>query len=230
MDKLIVEGGHKLSGSITISGAKNACLPILAGSLLTDDSSSISNVPDLKDVFTMVDILNSLGRKVEKTDSRIEVSKGEIKSTMASYDLVSTMRASVAVLGPLLGRYGEARVSFPGGCVIGPRPIDLHLKGLRALGADIKIEEGYIVAKAKKLKGTKISLSVHAVLVECNLRTIMNNIDKSCLSLSGKSSIFYVIEISVSPKSIDSILEKINSFKGISSWFTIESVSKIINR
>lgn len=161
MDKLIVEGGCKLSGSITISGAKNACLPILAGTILTDEASSISNVPDLKDVFTMVDILNSLGRKVEKTDSRIEVSKGEIKSTMASYDLVSTMRASVAVLGPLLGRYGEARVSFPGGCVIGPRPIDLHLKGLRALGADIKIEEGYIVAKAKKLKGTKIYLGGH---------------------------------------------------------------------
>ena len=161
MDKLIVEGGCKLSGKITISGAKNACLPILAGSLLTDEASSISNVPDLKDVFTMVEILNALGRKVEKADSRIEISQGEIKSTMASYDLVSTMRASVAVLGPLLGRYGKARVSFPGGCVIGPRPIDLHLKGLRALGADIRIEEGYIVAKAKKLKGTKIYLGGH---------------------------------------------------------------------
>lgn len=161
MDKLVIEGGQPLSGSVHISGAKNACLPILAASVLTDDRCVLSNVPDLKDVSTMIDILTSLGRKVKRSGDTIEVSEGSINSVTASYDLVSTMRASIAVLGALLGRYGEARVSFPGGCVIGPRPIDLHLKGLRALGADIRIEEGYIIAKCDSLKGTRIYLGGH---------------------------------------------------------------------
>ncbi|MFH1665190.1 MAG: UDP-N-acetylglucosamine 1-carboxyvinyltransferase [Candidatus Omnitrophota bacterium] len=161
MDKLVVEGGRKLSGNIRISGAKNACLPILAATILTDEKCVISNVPDLKDVKTMIEILRAFGRQVTREEGTITVDAGELKNVTASYDLVSTMRASVAVLGPLLARYGEANVSFPGGCVIGPRPIDLHMKGLRALGADIRVEGGYIVASAKRLKGSKIYLGGH---------------------------------------------------------------------
>ena len=144
MDKLVIEGGRKLEGSVSISGAKNACLPILAAALLTDEECVISNVPDLKDVRTMVDILNALGREVQKSPGEVKVLKGSVNNVTASYELVSTMRASIAVLGPLLARYGKAKVSFPGGCVIGPRPVDLHMKGLRALGANIRVEGGYI--------------------------------------------------------------------------------------
>ena len=161
MDKLIVEGGNKLSGKIRISGSKNACLPILAAALLTEDECKITNVPDLNDVSTMVKILRSLGRQVEYSGDTVTIKPGEADNLMASYELVSTMRASIVVLGPLLAKYGEAQVSFPGGCVIGPRPVDLHLKGLRALGADISVSGGYMVAKAKKLKGTKIYLGGH---------------------------------------------------------------------
>lgn len=161
MDKLVIEGGRKLSGEIKVSGAKNACLPILAASLLTNEKCVISNVPDLKDVNTMLEILTQLGRKVTRKGSVIEILPGEVTEATAAYELVSTMRASIAVLGPLLGRYKRAKVSFPGGCVIGPRPIDLHLKGLRALGADINIEEGYILARTKGLKGTRIYLGGH---------------------------------------------------------------------
>ncbi len=161
MDKLLVEGGNRLSGTVKISGAKNACLPILAATLLTDDACIVSNVPELKDVETMIRIMNSLGKNTVMKDGIVEAGSGAVNNVVATYELVSTMRASIAVLGPLLGKYGEAKVSFPGGCVIGPRPIDLHLKGLRALGADIKIEEGYIIAKAKKLVGKRIYLGGH---------------------------------------------------------------------
>ena len=161
MDKLIVEGSGRLSGTIRVSGSKNACLPILAATLLSGETCNISNVPDLRDVSTMIKILSSLGRCAVRSGDCIKVSSGEAKSHTAIYELVSTMRASIVVLGPLLARYGEAKVSFPGGCVIGPRPIDLHFKGLRALGAEISIKEGYIVAKAKKLRGTRIYLGGH---------------------------------------------------------------------
>ena len=161
MDKLVIEGGHKLSGRVSISGAKNACLPILAATILTEEECTISNVPDLKDVSTMIKILDALGRNAVRSSGRVEVGAGRVKDITASYELVSTMRASIAVLGPLLAKYGEAKVSFPGGCVIGPRPIDLHLKGLRALGADIRIEGGYIMATAKRLKGAKVYLGGH---------------------------------------------------------------------
>ncbi|MCK5450315.1 MAG: UDP-N-acetylglucosamine 1-carboxyvinyltransferase [Candidatus Omnitrophica bacterium] len=172
MDRLAIEGGIPLSGTITISGAKNACLPILAATILTDDRCVISNVPDLKDVYTMIDILNSLGREITKTGDKVEISEGSVKNVTASYELVSTMRASISVLGPLIARYGEARVSFPGGCVIGPRPIDLHLKGLRALGVKIRVEEGYILAEGKELKGNRIYLGGHfgsSVLATSNI-------------------------------------------------------------
>ncbi|MDP8298919.1 MAG: UDP-N-acetylglucosamine 1-carboxyvinyltransferase [Candidatus Tantalella remota] len=172
MDKLVIEGGRTLSGSIKISGAKNACLPILAATLLTDEKCVIRNVPDLKDISTMVKLLGVFGRDVKHEASSVVIGSGTVKQVKASYELVSTMRASIAVLGPLLARYGEAKVSFPGGCVIGPRPIDLHLKGLRGLGAEIIIEEGYIVANAPKLMGSKIYLGGHfgsSVLATANI-------------------------------------------------------------
>ncbi len=161
MDKLVIEGGRKLSGEINVSGAKNACLPLLAASLLTNEKCIISNIPDLKDVNTMLEILTQLGREVIKKGTTVEILPGDVKEVTASYELVSTMRASIAVLGPLLGRYKKAKVSFPGGCVIGPRPIDLHMKGLRALGAEITVEAGYILATTRGLKGTRIYLGGH---------------------------------------------------------------------
>lgn len=161
MDKLVIEGGKALYGSLEISGSKNACLPIMAAALLTDDECVIKNAPALKDVHTLIKILNSMGREVKKEGDTIIIKRGRVTNLVASYDLVSTMRASIVVLGALLGRYGKAKVSFPGGCVIGPRPIDLHLKGIRALGTDLKIEEGYIIAKCARLKGARIYLGGH---------------------------------------------------------------------
>jgi len=171
MDKLVIEGSRPLKGTIRISGAKNAALPIMAASLLTDDTCVIRNIPHLKDVDTMVKILRALDVKVERKKDSVVIS-GSCKSAKAPYSLVSTMRASVCVLGPLLAKKKMAQVSFPGGCVIGPRPIDLHLKGLEELGADIKIKSGYIVAEAKKLKGANIYLGGHfgsSVLATANI-------------------------------------------------------------
>ncbi|MFA5142903.1 MAG: UDP-N-acetylglucosamine 1-carboxyvinyltransferase [Candidatus Omnitrophota bacterium] len=161
MDKLVIEGGRKLAGKVKISGAKNACLPILAATLLSDEKSVIRNVPALRDMSTMLKILKNLGVRVHQEGTTITVEPAGYKKYAAPYDLVSTMRASVCVLGPLLGKQGRAEVSFPGGCVIGPRPIDLHIKGLRALGANIKVERGYIIADGKKLKGGNVYLGGH---------------------------------------------------------------------
>ena len=158
MDKLVVEGGSRLSGTVQISGAKNAALPILAATLLTDEKCVISNVPPLRDVQTMVKILRSLGVKVQMHDSCLSIWPANYKGNTAPYRLVSTMRASICTLGPLLAKKAVARVSLPGGCVIGPRPIDLHLKGLSALGAKIEIEHGYILAEGKRLRGRRVYL------------------------------------------------------------------------
>lgn len=158
MDKIVIVGGRKLRGEVEISGAKNAVLPILAATLLTDEKSVINNVPSVVDVHTMVKILQSLGVKVNYRANQIEVIPGKYKNFTAPYKLVSTMRASICVLGPLLAKVGKARVSMPGGCVIGSRPIDLHLKGLSSLGVDITIDHGYINTKAHSLKGAEIYL------------------------------------------------------------------------
>lgn len=160
MDKIVIIGGTRLIGEVRISGAKNAALPIMAATLLTDEKCIIDNVPSLRDVFTMSRILRALGGKVSfnERDNRVTVLNKKLTSSEAPYEMVSTMRASVCVLGPLLGRLGEASVSIPGGCVIGNRPIDLHIHGLKKLGADIKIEHGYVAAKVKKLKGKEIYL------------------------------------------------------------------------
>ena len=158
MDKLIIEGGVKLKGEVTVSGAKNAVLPILAATLLTDEPCVIKGVPNLRDTHSMLKILRALGKIAEFDKGRVSVTAGKATNYIAEYKLVSTMRASFCVLGPLLGKMKKAKVSLPGGCVIGVRPVDLHLKGMRALGADISIDSGYVIAKASKVRGAYIYL------------------------------------------------------------------------
>ena len=152
MKKLIIQGGKKLYGSINISGSKNASLPILAASLLFDEVVTLKNIPDVKDISTMCVLLESIGKKIEFSKSRNEVKifPNKIKKLLASYSLVKTMRAGILVLGPLLSKYGYAKVSLPGGCAIGSRPVDLHTEFLKKMGAKIKIENGYIIANASK--------------------------------------------------------------------------------
>ncbi len=156
MDKLSITGGKRLSGEITISGAKNAALPILCAGLLTADTLALTNVPRLQDVATMQKLLRQMGLSVEEKGDLLELCGRDIHSPEAPYEMVKTMRASILVLGPLLARFGEAKVSLPGGCAIGSRPVDQHIKGLQAMGAEILIEAGYIHARAKKLRGTRI--------------------------------------------------------------------------
>jgi len=158
MDKLIIEGGVKLKGEVTVSGAKNAVLPILAATLLTDEPCVIKGVPNLRDTNSMLKILRALGKIAEFDKGKVSVTAGKVSNYIAEYKLVSTMRASFCVLGPLLGKLKKAKVSLPGGCVIGVRPVDLHLKGIRALGADISIDSGYVIAKTNKLRGAYIYL------------------------------------------------------------------------
>ncbi len=153
---LDIEGGVPLEGSVAVSAAKNATLPALAASLLTADPVVIPNVPGLNDVNTMITLLETLGACVQRTGGQTRVRVERVASDVASYELVSTMRASVLVLGPLVARHGSARVALPGGCAIGVRPIDQHLKGLARLGAEVAIENGYIVARASRLKGARI--------------------------------------------------------------------------
>ena len=158
MEKLLVSGGSRLSGSVRISGSKNSSLPILAATLLSEEPCIIHNVPDLSDTNYMVQILATLGAEAEMEDGTVKVQAREI-SSQAPYDLVRKMRASVCVLGPMLARKGEAFVSLPGGCVIGDRPIDLHLRGLEALGAEVEVKGGDIrVSAAQGLKGAKINM------------------------------------------------------------------------
>lgn len=156
MDKLLIRGGNRLSGEITVSGAKNAALPILCAGLLTPDTVQLSNVPNLQDVTTILRLLRQMGLQAEQDGDKVMLNGSAIDKLEAPYEMVKTMRASILVLGPLLARFGEARVSLPGGCAIGSRPVDQHIKGLQAMGAEVTIEAGYIHAKAKKLKGTRI--------------------------------------------------------------------------
>ena len=188
MKKLIIQGGKKLYGSINISGSKNASLPILAASLLFDEVVTLKNIPDVKDISTMCILLESIGKKIEFSKSRNEVKifPNKIKKLLASYSLVKTMRAGVLVLGPLLSKYGHAKVSLPGGCAIGSRPVDLHTEFLKKMGAKIKIENGYIIANAtKKLSSAIVKFPTISVGATENLimasvlargKTIIKNI------------------------------------------------------
>ena len=156
MDRLVIEGGRRLAGEIDMSGAKNAALPILAAALLSAEPLALSNVPTLRDVATMLRLLERMGVAVQRDDTSVTLDASSVDVLEASYDLVKTMRASILVLGPMLARFGAARVSLPGGCAIGQRPVDQHIKGLVAMGATIAIEQGYIVARASRLRGARI--------------------------------------------------------------------------
>lgn len=185
MDKLHIQGGLPLHGEVTVSGAKNAALPILCASLLTADTLTLENVPELRDIGTTLALLGRMGvRSQREPDGRVSLCAADVHSQEAPYDLVKTMRASILVLGPLLARFGEARVSLPGGCAIGQRPVDQHIKGLAAMGAQIRIEHGFVVARAKRLHGASIltdmvtvtgteNLMMAAVLAEG--RTVLEN-------------------------------------------------------
>ena len=156
MDKIVIEGGRSLKGVVKISGSKNSALPLIAATLLTKEKVVLSNVPNLRDVRTMLRLLSEMGTSVSHPFRKYHIQAQKLKKTEAPYDLVRTMRASILVLGPLLARAGKARVSLPGGCAIGARPINLHLKALEKMGAKIKLEEGYVQASCSRLKGATI--------------------------------------------------------------------------
>jgi UDP-N-acetylglucosamine 1-carboxyvinyltransferase len=171
MDKLLIRGGQTLQGEVTISGAKNAALPELAAALLAAEPVTLANVPRLQDVATMLKLLRNMGARAERAEDgdTVTLDASSVTTPEAPYDLVKTMRASILVLGPLLARFGRATVSLPGGCAIGSRPVDQHIKGLQAMGADIVVEHGYIVAKASRLKGARITTDMVTVTGTENL-------------------------------------------------------------
>jgi UDP-N-acetylglucosamine 1-carboxyvinyltransferase len=169
MDKIIIEGGVPLNGEVTISGSKNAALPILSACLLTGGWHTLDNIPKLRDIWTIKEILSDLGVVFEENGQGLKVNSDNLTSHSAPYTLVKTMRASILVLGPLLSRLGKAKISLPGGCAIGARPIDLHLKGLSLMGADINLEHGYVVANVDKLRGADIFFDISTVTGTENL-------------------------------------------------------------
>ncbi|MGB5831923.1 MAG: UDP-N-acetylglucosamine 1-carboxyvinyltransferase [Thiohalocapsa sp.] len=185
MDKLLIAGGNRLDGDVRASGAKNAALPILAGTLLADGECLLSNVPHLRDITTTMELLGRMGVVLTVDERmRIHADAARVDRFEAPYDLVKTMRASILVLGPLLARFGEASVSLPGGCAIGARPVNLHIEGMRAMGAEISVENGYIHARAKRLRGAHFSMEVVTVTGTENLmmaaaladgRTVLEN-------------------------------------------------------
>src|SRR5579871_6812949 len=154
MDKLIIEGGYPLSGEVVVSGAKNAALPILCAGLLSAEPVHLENVPDLQDVRTMLKLLGQMGVRIEAGEGRVALDASKVDNLVAPYEMVKTMRASILVLGPLVASFGHARVSLPGGCAIGARPVDLHIQALEALGAETVVEHGYVEARCKRLQGT----------------------------------------------------------------------------
>ena len=172
MDKLLIRGGRRLQGEVTISGAKNAALPELCAALLTAEPVTLTNVPRLQDVNTTLKLLRMLGVAAERGEAEpdtVSINAANVSSREATYDLVKTMRASILVLGPLLARFGDAKVSLPGGCAIGSRPVDQHIKGMQAMGAEITVEHGYIHARAKRLRGAKITTDMVTVTGTENL-------------------------------------------------------------
>ncbi len=170
MDKLLITGGHPLNGEVRIEGAKNAALPILAATLLADTHSHISNVPNLRDITTMINLLRRMGVDFIMDDPlNIEINSNNLHTFTAPYDMVKTMRASILVLGPLVARFGQAHVSLPGGCAIGTRPVNLHIQGLTAMGAEIEVDGGYITARAKRLHGATLCPDIVTVTGTENL-------------------------------------------------------------
>ena len=194
MEKLLITGGKPLEGEVKISGAKNSVLPILAASLLSDEEVIIGNVPHLQDVTTTISLLTEMGATLSIDEKmKVCINASSVNKFYAPYEMVKTMRASILVLGPLLAHFGEAKVSLPGGCAIGSRPVNLHLEGLKAMGANIKVEDGYIIAKTKKLKGAKISFPTATV-------TGTENIMMAAVLASGKT---YIKNAAKEPEIID---------------------------
>jgi len=170
LDKFRIQGGQALSGEINISGSKNAALPLIAASIMLDERVILERIPHLRDISTMIKLLAAMGVSVNLTDNnKLELDASNINNYLAPYNLVKTMRASILVLGPLLAKYGEARVSLPGGCAIGARPVNLHLDGLKAMGAEIRLDGGYIFAKVKQLKGVHFEFNPVSVTGTANL-------------------------------------------------------------
>ena len=169
MDKVLITGGRRLQGEVEISGAKNSALPIIASTILSADECVLSNVPLLKDIQTIKKLLECMGARIKREGCTLDVNTKDLKSCEAPYELVKTMRASVLVLGPLVARFGEARVSLPGGCAIGTRPINLHIAGLQKMGAEVEIKHGYVEVRAKRLKGAKIYFDISTVTGTENL-------------------------------------------------------------
>ena len=169
MDKVLITGGRRLQGEVEISGAKNSALPIIASAILSADECVLSNVPLLKDIQTIKKLLECMGARIKREGCTLDVNTKDLKSCEAPYELVKTMRASVLVLGPLVARFGEARVSLPGGCAIGTRPINLHIAGLQKMGAEVEIKHGYVEVRAKRLKGAKIYFDISTVTGTENL-------------------------------------------------------------
>jgi UDP-N-acetylglucosamine 1-carboxyvinyltransferase len=163
MDKFIINGGKKLSGEVKVSGAKNASLALMPATILASGKSVLNNTPELNDVYTMIKLLKHIGAEISFENSKLTINSKNINDFTAPYEHVKKMRASVYVLGPLLARFGKAKVSLPGGCAWGPRPINLHLEAMKKLGAEIDLFEGYIIAKAKKLIGSKIHFDISSV-------------------------------------------------------------------
>jgi UDP-N-acetylglucosamine 1-carboxyvinyltransferase len=169
MEKLLITGNGPLHGEVVIAGAKNAALPVLAASLLTSDPLQISNVPAVRDIATLIELMNVLGCKVDRQETELSIDTSQVHSVRAPYELVKTMRGSILLLGPLLARFGEADISLPGGCAIGSRPVNEHISGLQRMGADITIEGGYIKARATRLRGAHIPLDTPSVTATENL-------------------------------------------------------------
>ena len=183
MEKLLITGGKPLIGEVKISGAKNSVLPILAASLLSDEEVTIGNVPHPQDVTTTISLLTEMGATLSIDEKmKVSINASSIKKFYAPYEMVKTMRASILVLGPLLAHFGQAKVSLPGGCAIGSRPVNLHIDGLKAMGANIKVKDGYIIAKTKKLKGARINFPIATV-------TGTENIMMAAVLASGKTII-----------------------------------------
>jgi len=182
MDKIIIEGGTPLNGEVTLSGSKNAALPILSACLLTGGWHTLHNIPALRDIWTIKKILSNLGVVFEEDGQALRVNSDDVNSHVAPYQLVKTMRASILVLGPLLSRLGKAKISLPGGCAIGARPIDFHLKGLSAMGVDISLEHGYVVASTDKLRGASIFFDIPSV-------TGTENLMMAAVTAEGKTTL-----------------------------------------
>ena len=221
MDKFIITGGHQLKGEVEIAGAKNAALPVLIASLLAEDPVTVRNVPHLNDINTTIKLLAQMGVSVERDDTVVNIDARRIDTVCAPYELVKTMRASVLVLGPLLGRFGRAEVSMPGGCAIGSRPVNLHLKGFEAMGAKVSVENGYIIAECDRLTGARIFMDQVTV-------TGTENIMMAAAQAHGTT----IIENAAREPEVVDLADFINSMGGKisgagSSEITIEGVDRL---